>query len=762
MEQTAGMDDLPPATKLSSAKRSSGEKESAHATETVYVLEQCENEQSDKWERVLRTRFGSAVVNGLEAGKTYRFRVHAINPDGWQSCEHAPHESHLSTVVTTMLGMPKKPRAPASAGLAVTATSAKLVFPKVNVFGQRMAKKAEVGRVISEWTHADASDDGAVSLDKVFERHDALGAGQPVLCPRSARGSVDGGAAASLQGGGRAAAGTVKGVSPEAPGDAETAYDVRLEGGGGTVRHFRSDLRRDPKYKRRKRSGARTDKPHINAVDFRNVLHEMGLTATEAEIREAWEQCKEVVVGQKIEARYYGRSDFLPATVAKSHGDGTYDVDYAHGEDEANVGREYIRDASDEAAPAELEVVYLVDFEQWWNSTDVTYVLRRDAGAKAVPAPAPARGGKDGASAALSSTGGGGAHKGRAPEAKIDVVVYRGVDRTPDEVKGLAPNTRYLFTAQLCTSRATSRPSPPLEVVTAPTAPDAPVLVGCSDKSATLKWYPGRGGAHKFALEAMVVDLLDETRTARVHAQRLRADGWREVYRGLENTVRVTVMPNAVYRWRVVALNCADSPSAHSAQTQMSTPARPKPALKPRNAADQFVVECNHDVAVGDTVLFSERLYVDASGKLLPAAGGSGSGGGGSGGASVTKGSDGETPRLNLTAQTLDSVLGATGQRVRGRYIGERTIAAVVLNDQRRPPSAAAPAGAAERRDLRLEVCWTTVSSDEAEFARLPKGSVVERDEARLSGSFVMYRIRWDEEDRRRGAHDEFLLMGPS
>merc|ERR1719271_17646 len=47
--------------------------------------------------------------------------------------------------------------------------------------------------------------------------------------------------------------------------------------------------------------------------------------------------------GDKIEARYRGRSRFYPGRIARDRGDGSYDVDYDDGEKETRVLEEYIK-----------------------------------------------------------------------------------------------------------------------------------------------------------------------------------------------------------------------------------------------------------------------------------------------------------------------------------------------------------------------------------------------------------------------------------
>ncbi|KAH8071060.1 cytidine deaminase [Aureococcus anophagefferens] len=48
-------------------------------------------------------------------------------------------------------------------------------------------------------------------------------------------------------------------------------------------------------------------------------------------------------VGDKVEARYRGRSKYYPGKIARVHSDGTFDIDYDDGEKERNVDKEYVK-----------------------------------------------------------------------------------------------------------------------------------------------------------------------------------------------------------------------------------------------------------------------------------------------------------------------------------------------------------------------------------------------------------------------------------
>ena len=55
--------------------------------------------------------------------------------------------------------------------------------------------------------------------------------------------------------------------------------------------------------------------------------------------------------GDKIEARYRGRSRFYPGCIARDRGDDTYDIDYDDGEKETRVLAEYIKKTGGGGSP---------------------------------------------------------------------------------------------------------------------------------------------------------------------------------------------------------------------------------------------------------------------------------------------------------------------------------------------------------------------------------------------------------------------------
>lgn len=75
----------------------------SQSTAATYFVSRCESELTDAYEEILHTTKDSGTIHRLRPGKSYRFRVHAVNPDGVAG---APSPS---VVVHTMLETPLSP-----------------------------------------------------------------------------------------------------------------------------------------------------------------------------------------------------------------------------------------------------------------------------------------------------------------------------------------------------------------------------------------------------------------------------------------------------------------------------------------------------------------------------------------------------------------------------------------------------------------------------------------------------------------------------
>eukprot|EP00619_Florenciella_sp_RCC1007_P000771 CAMPEP_0205912632 /NCGR_PEP_ID=MMETSP1325-20131115/5977_1 /ASSEMBLY_ACC=CAM_ASM_000708 /TAXON_ID=236786 /ORGANISM="Florenciella sp., Strain RCC1007" /LENGTH=661 /DNA_ID=CAMNT_0053279371 /DNA_START=1 /DNA_END=1986 /DNA_ORIENTATION=- len=349
------------------------------------------------------------------------------------------------------------------------------------------------------------------------------------------------------------------------------------------------------------------------------------------------------------------------------------------------------------------EYISLDLMKRWWNSDNITYEIFRSEGTQVEWKPH----GKVAVSASKISP------------SVCKIPCYKG-SKPYGTVRGLAPNTLYYFTLRLSTSRAQSCSSKVIEITTAPDTPEQPVLISSDARELTLKWYPGKNGAHKYLLEGKLHEALDAHTTASVAqaAKKEKERGWVTYFEGHENTAKVVkLLANSAYYFRVSCLNTKGVAGMPSKMVICRTEPR-RQSLQPKNADEFFTIECTGDVVVGDTILFTERLYIGRDGKLLTSS--------------------------NPLAFTRS--LGADGSRGEsrlGRYVGERTIAASVLKDIYRSPRHTLEVGVAKpisRRMLRLEVIWSTVSTEEACDHVLRKDAIIQMDEEQIF-EFETFRV---------------------
>ena len=377
------------------------------------------------------------------------------------------------------------------------------------------------------------------------------------------------------------------------------------------------------------------------------------------------------------------------------------------------------------------EELSLESFKGWWGSDRLSYELRRSE-----PLQEPQK-----------------------DKRRADVLCYRGssTDGRSALVAGLEPNSAYIFTLRLVTPRSLSAPSRFLEARTPPATLDRPVIIESAPRAVAIKWYPGRNGAHKYVVEARLVEALDweKDRAVETAQGRLREMGWTKMFEGRDNTARLLVaggaaaatgeglLPNSVYHLRVTALNAAGDagPSSESSLCRTASQHRSAMAaqtiLRPANAHEHFTIECRGDVSVGDTIVCTEQLLVGRDGKLAKSSG-------------------------NVTHRSIR--FGDPPQQPRDEsvvFVGERTIAARVCKDSHRSAQHARDVGAkaSGSRVLRMEVIWSTVSSDEAGAFVLRAGEVIEREESALF-EFEVFRTEWKEEARRVPEARERAILG--
>jgi len=242
-----------------------------------------------------------------------------------------------------------------------------------------------------------------------------------------------------------------------------------------------------------------------------------------------------------------------------------------------------------------------VDYEEFvdkfWNRHAVSYVVKRDAGTT---------------DAALSSTG------GRIPGKGRFEVCFIG--REPQcTVADLAPNTMYRFNISFRSNRASSPPSTSLEIMTPPGPPTQPVAVHTGAREATLKWYPGAGGAaFKYQVYLQrVATRLGASGGASGGKKKKKSGGgpsrdWEKCYEGSDTVCRVTdkLEPDAMFNFKVVAMNRQYVNGEASLPTQVCTVRKVDEMACTRDTVDDvFTIDCTGDVVTGDTILFTERVY---------------------------------------------------------------------------------------------------------------------------------------------------------
>ena len=338
------------------------------------------------------------------------------------------------------------------------------------------------------------------------------------------------------------------------------------------------------------------------------------------------------------------------------------------------------------------------NFEQWWTSKKVTYVVKR---------------------VQLKEDGG----------REGEVSCYRG-DRVGVELGGLLPNTKYEFSIKVVTPNSYSKFSAPLTVLTAPAAVLPPTVVSTSDKEVYLKLAYSEGGGSCFLVEKKLIKVLEKGKAKSGTTRRTAAEGWVELFKGSDNLVKCTgLFPNCLYQFRARGCNADGVAGPFSDVVTVNTRER-KLILKPTNAPEVFTIECTRDVVVGDLILFTERLFLK-DGKLVNAA---------TGGVSMKMTGGIVTPRLSVGS--LASDYSGRGGGGGAEFAGERTVAARVLSRRR--------AGSTGRKSyIRMECVWSSVNDRKrcGDFV-LKAGLVIERLESDIF-SFETFRSAWEDEAER-------------
>jgi hypothetical protein len=410
-------------------------------------------------------------------------------------------------------------------------------------------------------------------------------------------------------------------------------------------------------------------------------------------------------------------------------------------------------------------IISFDEFSEWWRRDQVTYTIKRSE-----PQPAMSkslslglRGSMDSGAVAVRKSGNlgtidegkkAGASDGIVSKIDCPVTVFRG-DKTRYEVIGLEPNRLYHFKLRLMGSRCNSHLSIPAAVMTAPRAPPQPILLDVSSTTVRVKWYPPLGGAYKFAVQLR--NLRARVAAAGQDPSPGGASGWITVFNGQETVWQSTTMVSeSQYEVRILGVNYQGSMGQPSPVLAFTTLPRTKGAsasLTKKDADAAFTIECSGDICVGDTLLITEQLFVKDSAKNAALEQASRS--------SVSRGKGGAV-RMDMSVTSLPAE--GSGLLPPGAYIGDRTIAAIVVKDNYRTgrdsiaskglvPSNHKKFG--RHRSLWLEVLWQRSSTDACKPFELKAGEVVERTQAVLE-EYEVYRVPWRDEAKRMRLDNEW------
>ena len=597
----------------------SGASTASASTGIVYIVEQCESELDNQYKEIIKTTAGQATISRLQSGKSYRFRVFAMNAAG----SAGPKSD--SVIAHTMLEQP-----PVPTSRVVTSRKVLLTW-KPRLASASMRDPLVIQKMLGDWAGSHGEEDGGVSIEKVFQKYD------------------------------------------------------------------------------KNRSG------DIDSSELAQVLSDLGVEVTEEKLMDAF-------------------------NILDKNGDGVI----SFGEFSAWWRRDevsYILKRSDAILPNAKPITVITSAPRTTSKGNDTSIVSSSAGdrvntssIKIVPKVASSAmintklsGAINSGSVAVASTG---------RQVAMSVVCYRGTN-TKVEIAGLDPNRLYQFKLRYIGSKCNSILSPSLNLMTAPLPPSKPLVVYVGSNTVRLKWYAPTNGSFKYAVQWRS----SATRGVSNAAE----DGWATAFNGPETIwTCTTCVPDSDYDVRVCGVNCQGVLSDPSPILSFHTLPRGDTslAMSSKNANTYFTVDCTGDICVGDTILFSERLYIKPK----------------------------QTSVTNKNVNQSVASLLEDGTDAEGVYIGERTIAAFVVKDNYKTirdhvaASNITPLDGrrfAKYRNLWLEIVWQKSSSDKCKPYDYKSGDVIERNQAQLE-LFEVSRCPWKEESGRYRLKNEWVSLKDS
>eukprot|EP01038_Epipyxis_sp_PR26KG_P011939 gene11939-15981_t len=686
--------------------------------EISYVIEKCESEYNDTYKEILRTSLGQCSINHLTPGSSYRFRLYAINANGY------PGPCSGSVLVHTLLETPPIPGVigrminkndnNSSSGAVNTATG---ITPYKITLNWKKRKQYNTSRdqtlidkMLHDWAGTHGDDDGGVSIEAAFAKYDENSNGE-INAPELEKMLVDLGVQ----------------VTKERLAEAFATLDTNKDG-IITYNEFAVWWRRDDVNYTLKRSDEIM--PHSRR---RNIDGDFLVNQSTQQLSNN------------------SQSQMMNRSLSRNHS--------RNGNGNNNSMRLN--------TIAEENSATLNDF-------NATNTFKTTSSIKARPKSASSR---DRVTNKIHSSsqsinqsvtgGGGGVAGGGGGSSKVQVgvpkVVYFG-NATKCEVAGLIPNQLYHMRLRYVGSRSNSMLSPPLIIMTTPLPPTKPIIIELTNNSIRIKWYPFEYGAYKFIVQAKAIVNNNNNNNNNNRGNVNENDGWNVVYHGSENTFSyMGLASDTKYHVRVLGMNCQGIASEPSPVLSFFTLPRDNNNMNynSKNISSLFGVECTGDICVGDTILITERIFK----KILTNESISINNNSNNSNNNKNNTNNAIKKSMNMSITSLTS--GGVSITPNGTFIGERIIAAYVskdnyrttrdyFNDNNIDPKNNKKVG--KYRELWLEVVWQRCSNEESKSYEVKIGEVLKRNQSHLE-LFEVYRSQWKQEEFRKSFADEWNIL---